>query len=209
MSADTAADALPPLSPICKPAPSLIACFPFEGAANDEAPSGPQPSAVQNVSYGPGPDGLAVQVDGSSVITLPSAAVWNVSQVTIEMWFRLTQVPAAGQRMGLFDSDGRYGVFVYDDGVHCVLPDTVSIGLVPVNEWTHIACVHDGTSVIAYKNGDPVSSLPATSPPTQSQLAAAIGANSPSGDHLVGAIDSLRVWSMARSAGDIKKAAGH
>jgi hypothetical protein len=111
--------------------------------------------------------------------------------------------------MGLFDSDNRYGIFVYDDGPHCVMPDVVSIGIVPIGEWTHIACVHDGASVIGYRNGAPLSSIPATLPPSHSVGSIAIGSNSPSGDNLDGEIDSLRVWNVARTADQIAAAAKH
>lgn len=192
---------------LCDPAPSLLACFPFEGFVYDEAPNGQQATTATNVAFVPGHDGQALKVSEHTVVALPASSTWNVTTVTVEMWFKLTSLPDGDKRMGLFDSDGRYGVFVYSDGVHCVMPDVVSIGLVAVNEWTHIACVHDGSAVIAYRNGKLFSSIPATTPPAQSQLGTAIGSNSPSGDALDGAIDSLRVWSRARSADEIAQAA--
>jgi len=190
-------------SAFCKASPSLLACFRFEGSVVDESPANHQPTTASNVTYVPGHAGQAAHIGPQTMISIPSAPDWDVATVTIEMWFRLGSVPAAGQRMGLFDSDNRYGVFVYDDGPHCVMPDVVGIGIVNPGEWTHIACVHDGTSVIGYRNGALFSSIPATLPPSHSLGTIAIGSNSPAGDTLNGEIDNLRVWSVARTPDQI------
>jgi hypothetical protein len=205
---DASTDAPTGPPPLCDGSSSLLACFRFEGAVIDESPAAHPVTTDTGVAFVAGHEGLAAQVGANSAIRLPAASDWNVAAVTLEAWVHPSSLPAAGARMGVFDSDGRSGMFLFDDGIHCLMPDELRTGVLTTGVWTHVACVHDGASVSVYVNGALLTSIPATTPPGQSATGTiAVGGNAPSGDPFDGEIDSLRVWSVARSAGEIAAAA--
>jgi hypothetical protein len=64
--------------------------------------------------------------------------------------------------------------------------------------WTHLACTYDGQAIRLYQDGQ-------AGPTTASTLGIStgntdgttLGQNSPSGDHLHGALDDVHVWNVA------------
>lgn len=75
---------------------------------------------------------------------------------------------------------------------------------VPLDTWTHIAAVYDGSNMYVYANGVLVASQPATvSLPTttdQFNIGSRIGSNT---ENFTGSIDEVRVWTTARTAEQI------
>lgn len=71
---------------------------------------------------------------------------------------------------------------------------------VPLDTWTHIAAVYDGSNMYVYANGVLVASQPATvSLPTttdQFNIGSRIGSNT---ENFTGSIDEVRVWTTART----------
>jgi hypothetical protein len=111
--------------------------------------------------------------------------------------------------MGLFDSDGRYGLFVHDKGdLRCLRGGAVAnMTNMPLDTWTHAACVFGGGKLRLYVNGALAKEVSADAPLAGSG-SNAIGSNAPSGDSLDGRIDDFRVWNVARSGSEICAAAG-
>jgi hypothetical protein len=73
-----------------------------------------------------------------------------------------------------------------------------------VNVWSHVACTYDGAMVRIFHNGQQLNSAASTG----ALLAGdgngiAIGGNSPSGDPLLGDVDELRIWKIARTPAQI------
>jgi hypothetical protein len=64
-------------------------------------------------------------------------------------------------------------------------------------EWAHIALVHDGTNLNAYKNGTLVGSVPSGSTANDANLLIGSG--------FEGQLDELRLWDSARSAAAIQE----
>ena len=83
----------------------------------------------------------------------------------------------------------------------------VSGGKVIADQWAHVACVVDGTRVHVYLDGIALAASTGSilSNPT---LSAALGGNAPSGEPFVGAIDSFRMFRVARTTAEIAAAAG-
>ncbi|MCW1149234.1 LamG domain-containing protein, partial [Flavobacterium lacisediminis] len=75
---------------------------------------------------------------------------------------------------------------------------------VPLNTWTHVAAVYDGTNMYVYANGNLIASqaasvtLPATS--NQVNIGSRIGSNT---ENFTGNIDDIRVWNVVRTAEQI------
>lgn len=197
-----------PLPPFCDPNDaSLLACFRFEGDTLDA--SGKSNTVTPtNVNLGGGKAGQAGDFQADSQIRIEDAPHWHVSQYTLELWY--SQRSYGGTRMGLFDSDGRYGLFVYGAGeLRCSRGDAVaSMTNMPLDTWTHAACVFDGAKLRLYVNGAQAAEDDAVPPEPDGTGSNALGSNAPSGDSLDGLIDDVRVWNVARSASEICAAAG-
>jgi hypothetical protein len=71
-----------------------------------------------------------------------------------------------------------------------------------MNEWVHIALVHSGGMLYAYKNGTLVNSVSSSSTYSNSYLEAGYGSNNYK--YFNGIIEEGRVWNVALSAGTIQ-----
>jgi hypothetical protein len=197
----------PPL--FCEAA-ALIACYPFEGDAADGTGNGHDASA-QNVTYVQGEEGLAVELDATSLVQIPASDSFTSSALTIEVWLRLAELPAPGYRMGIVDYNSRWGLWIDDQGVRCTVSGYADMTgpQLTVGLWQHVACTIDGTARGLYLDGVSVDSANgAIITPTPTGEPLTIGSNAPSGDALIGRIDQLRIFGAARSAAQICEAAG-
>lgn len=194
---------IPP--PVICTEPNLSGCFAFENDLVNNAPGGGGPTNVQDVTFTDGVDGRAVLLGATSFIRSASAPGFNLPVSTIEAWVRPDQLP---DESVVFDADERFSIAVSSGGVlYCRSGGTlVQGGSVKVGQWTHVACVADGTRVRAYVDGVSVSFGTAVNG-THPTAGIAIGGNAPSGLPFIGAIDSLRLFSVARTATEISNAA--
>ena len=192
--------------------PDLIACYRFDGNLEDGSGNGQEPDVGLVAGYVAGIEGQAVALDASSEVHMANDAPWNAPVMTLELWMRPSAIPAAGQRAGLMDKDGQFGMWLYPPGtpggmLRCGAGDLYGGGTVDPGVWTHFACTHDGTTVRLYKNGIEVASKAAGTGVTASEIA--IGSNVPGYDsRFVGDIDALRAFAVARTAAQICAAAG-
>ncbi|MDI1450734.1 LamG domain-containing protein [Polyangium sp. 6x1] len=196
-----------PEPPFCDPTDaSLLACFRFEGDAKDE--SGKTNTVTPtNVTFKAGVDGQAADLKAGSQVFIDDAPHWDVTEYTVELWYYQRSHP--GTRMGLFDSDGRYGFFIYGQGdLQCTRGGAIAnMQNMPLDTWTHAACVFGGGKLRLYVNGTQVEEVDAMAPVAGSG-SNAVGSNAPDNDSLDGRLDNVRIWNVARSAADICKAAG-
>jgi hypothetical protein len=211
-------DARPPEpGVVCDPAdPSLLACYRFENnlfesQPHDESAHGNNGLAT-DLTLVLGHDGLGSAMDSTptSDVRVPdSASLDPIAAITLEAWIRPRTVPAVG-RAGIVDNDGQYGMFLAPGGaVQCMMGSGNLVGpTVPIDRWVHVACTYDGTAVRVYQDGYVSATVPATGPlATDRTDGLAIGHNSPAGEPFDGAIDDLRIWSVARTDADICRAA--
>jgi hypothetical protein len=205
---DGAPDA--PAAPFCDAAnePALVGCWQFEGNTTDA--SGDNNNAtVQNTSFGTGKVGMGLTLQASSLVAVADSTSLTPTTLTIEAFVRPTALPTGSARMGVFDNDGQYGLFLVDNGVLCSMSVAVTGPAVAINTWSHIACTYDGTTVRLYLNGAQVATLGGGSPLGAGNTnGSVIGGNSPSGDQLIGTIDQVRVWNVARTAAQVCAASG-
>jgi hypothetical protein len=214
-SVDAAPDAAPPA--FCDPADdTLVACYRFEAEhaeqPYDESAFGNHGTAT-DVTFAAGPDGggqALVTRAGSSVRVPDSASLDVAGPLTLELWVRPRALPA-GDRAGLLDNNGQYGLFLSGQGeIRCAMSATVLVGLrVPAGAWTHVACAYDGERVTLYQDGVAGPSSRASAPlVTDRADGLGLAQNSPSGENLDGAIDQVRIWRARRSDAQICAAAG-
>lgn len=204
-SVDAGGDAAPSASNLCTP-PNLVLCFPFEGEVVDKSGTDVVPGTVQNVAYAPGKEGQAASLGATSAIRFAPNAVFNVPAVTVEAWVK--RAPAATAADGvLFDADGRYSLTVTAAGaVLCKSSGGLaSGGTVPVDQWTHVACVVGGGTTRVYVDG--IERATGAGGITATAGGQALGGNSPSGEPFLGAIDSFRLFGVARTAAEVAAAA--
>lgn len=204
-SVDAGGDAAPPSSNLCTPS-NLVLCYPFEGEVVDKSGTDLVPATLQGVAYTSGKEGQAALLGATSAIRFAPNAVFNVPAATVEAWVK--RAPAAAAADGvIFDADGRYSLTVTAAGAALCKSSggQASGGTVPVDQWTHVACVIGGGSTRVYVDGIERASGPGGI--TASGLAEALGGNSPSGEPFLGAIDSFRLFSVARTAAEMAAAA--
>jgi hypothetical protein len=211
-------DGKPAAAPACDDqSKDLIACYRFDG---DDVKNEPRDGS----SYGnDGTTTGASLVDGlpghgKAMSFSPTAAAlvkddtsFDVQTLTLEMWLYVRALPPAAGRAGLLDENGEYGLFLAPDGaVRCSIGSATDIGLaVTVGAWTHIACTYDGATIQLYQDGAAGASINSMIViPSAPVDGLALGQNLPSGDHLDGAIDDVRVWRVARSRAQVCADAG-
>jgi hypothetical protein len=110
-----------------------------------------------------------------------------------------------GIARGVLGGQDRIWVFNFDGS-----SDMVGVDYIP-GEWVHIALVHDGGVLRAYKNGFEVGSVPSgptqqppvTAPRPVLQLGGVI--MSPRNWTFGGWIDEVQIWNVARSAAEIRQ----
>jgi Concanavalin A-like lectin/glucanases superfamily len=199
-------------APFCDSAgdPTLVGCWEFENNAND-ASGDANNATAQNVTYATGKVGMAAVLQGNSSLVVGDRASLEPQHLTIEGWVKPSQAPGGGNRWGIFDSDGAYGVFITNTTFLCSLNGALTVNVtLPINQWTHFACTSDGAQVHLFVDGieNPVS---ITGQPlgTGNNNGIVIAGDSPSGnDRFLGAIDQFRVFNEARTPTQICLAAG-
>ena len=201
--ADSASDA-PTQAALCS-APDLVLCFGFEGAVVDGSPNALVP-VISGLTFVPGKTGQAGLFGPLSAMRFGPSPAFELTAATFEAWVKLAANPP-GDGV-IFDDDNRASLTILADGTLLCKPSSVpSAGKVVVEQWTHVACVFDGTNVRAYVNGTEVGSgagVIGSSPAST----AAVGGNAPSGEPFVGALDSFRAFKIARTPAQIAAAAG-
>jgi hypothetical protein len=146
---------------------------------------------------------------GSNAQTLIGGS-WANSK-TIDLWLKPTASgPAAanaaagnvlvgGTNWGVSQADigGQDSLWVWNNDGN---EDRISIPYTPLL-WTHIALVHDGGTLTAYKNGELVGSIPSGA--TSGDSSVYVG-GLPGGQNFTGALDELRFWDYGRTQPEIQ-----
>jgi hypothetical protein len=206
---DGAIDAPPP-APFCDTAnePTLVGCWQFEGNTNDASGDNNNATA-QNTTFGTGMVGMGLVTTANSLVTVPDNASLSPATLTVEAFVRPTMLPTGGARMGIFDNDGSYGLFILANSVSCSMSVVAAGPALVVNQWTHVACTFDGTTTRLYINGvEAAMTAGGSALGAGNTNGSVIAGNSPNGDSLVGTIDQVRVWNVARTAAQICAASG-
>lgn len=210
---DAAVDA-PVVTPLCNAGnPALRACFTFTGGTVTNGAGTTLTITTQNIGTTAGPVGDALAVGATSHVHIAETPALDlVGPYTFEAFVRLGATPPNGGRAGIYDENGEFGIFVDDQRrVYCTNGPVIGPALV-LGTWTHIACVYDRSNVILYVNGQ-VNAMTAltgdlnTATADGGNLGQDCRGNGAPGDPLTGALDEVRIWATARTAGEIAAAA--
>lgn len=210
---DAPRDDSPMAAPFCDPTDTtLAACWQFENTGTDGSGSNPSNTAnTTTATFASGKVGQGLVVDTLSAVTVADTLSMSPPSLTIEAWVRPTQLPLGGDRMGILDNNNSYGFFIYANRLECSGIATVA-AVVPTNLWTHVACTHDGVNGRLYVDGVLAAAVTVGGPLGVGDASGSvIGGNSPGGGStsaLVGMLDQMRVWNVARTAAQICTAAG-
>ena len=212
VASDVAIDAAPDarLVPFCDTTdPALMVCYEFEGDAKDASTHGLD-ATTSNVSFVTGRVGKAMQFANNSAAEVADSAVWDVAELTIEAWIKPTQLPTAGNRMGIVDMNGQYGLFLHETGrVQCTMVNGVSMQIdagIQANQWAHVACSYDGAATTIYIDGvQKFQQGGGGALATTGTSGISIAADNPagSGSRLIGLIDQVKLVARAYTAAEV------
>jgi hypothetical protein len=200
---DTDPPAPPP--PACPDDPALSLCLRFEGRVVDESAHA-LPVATAGVRYQEGPSGLAARLGPDSDIRLADSALLDAPTITVEAWLSPRALPPAGQRRGIADSPGQYGMFLLPPAtVMCVAGQAQAEArdVLAVDRWTSAACTFDGDAVAVWIEGKKVAQVPSGGVSQGGHDGLTVGLNNPTGEHFEGLLDNVRLWRRIRSAADL------
>lgn len=166
----------------------------------------PMATVPTNALVFDGQPAQSVQVD---------AAAFNVTAgLTIEAWVnvaawtkRYQAIVTKGEAWGIVRNDDKAQIAFRTaiPGVPNAFDDLVSTVDFPLGVWTHVAAVFTGTRKQLYINGELTADAAHAGPLVTSNFAVAFGSNAAVPDRtLVGIMDSVRLWSAARSAEQIQ-----
>jgi WD40 repeat protein/serine/threonine protein kinase len=162
-------------------------------------------------------DGFALDLAGTAgrVVVGPSEALRMRDAFTAELWFRPADDAAAGAFETLLNREGEYQVALAPDRT---IQWTTARGAAwigwnnsrctpPAGAWTHVALAYGTDMAALYVNGIQVMSRPALGVlgdqhPDLDELR--IGGRQAARSPFRGRIDEVRVWSVARSAAQVR-----
>jgi hypothetical protein len=154
--------------------------------------------------------------DYVSITNASTGAVWSsfTSAVTIETWINpevyggngtvFCKDNGAGTASFVLRYEGANLMFYVNSngaGTDLSIPST----LTPLNQWSHLACVYDGTTMKAYINGILVGTTARTGTIANPAVPVFIGATPNQNWLLKGSLDEFRVWNVARTQTEIQQ----
>jgi hypothetical protein len=153
----------------------------------------------------------ALQLTGAASARTSKVVTTRIDGITLEAWVRwdggtsLQSVVYNGNQ-----STNGYGIYLQNGAVRLLAggrgwTDCTGCSLVQ-GEWTHLAAVRDGYSWLIYQDGLRRTAANAQLQPLPPAGALSIASNPAGLDRLIGAIDEVRVWTIARTAQQIAAA---
>jgi hypothetical protein len=199
---------------------SIVACYEFENTTNDESRYMLTTTPTPGLMFKPSMTGLgqALQLANDSNVQIAETVRLDLQTFTVEAW--LYPSSTNGQNVSVVNNGGQYGMFVdTNNAAYCARvtsnpppgksPLAVAVASTPLmlNQWTHVACVYDGTNLTLYVNGTKAGAdSTGGAVVTTGMTGTGIGSDTPTTakqNHYVGLIDNLRIWSDARIRADI------
>ncbi len=157
------------------------------------------------------PYGLFLRFDGppanNAYFEVPNSAALNpTTAITIELWVRLS---ASGDCRSLVGKDFTASYWVGSCGnvLRAYFRGSGSAhdaGIIPNNQFTHLAVTYDGHFQKHYINGELIHTFAVSGAPTASTAPLRIGSDVSFAHAPTGEIDEVRIWSVARTVDQIR-----
>ncbi len=175
----------------------------------------PPPSGAGNaLSFSGVPD-----AGPGDYVNIPDSSTLNfVTTFTVEAWINPAQYgyghvvskalddPNGGGREWSieFSDSGTFETLIYYLPQNPDYKYARSASAIPLNVWTHVAGVYDGSSIYTYVNGQLVAVTADTSPIPNTGVPLTIGNDYSDDRPFNGVIDEVRVWNVARSQSQLQ-----
>ena len=200
------ADAPIPIAPAtCHTAlPGVRLCLDFEGNALAQDTSGLAHTVdISDVTATTrGTQGAASLTSTSTIFVEPRSDLDISPRLSMEMWISVHSFPS-NDAAWLVSSTDEYGLWLTQQGLSCGVSSrttdassSVNVSL-PLNQWTHVACVYDGSTLKLYVNGSIVGCDPQALT-IDNTVGAGVTISS-----FDGAIDDVHLYASAITGGDV------
>ena len=216
----------PPGVPLCDDGDQdLLLCVSFDdGTPRNDAASSIQPQRMIDVDPIAGQVGMGGGFGDTTVLQFPEDSRLDLLQpFAFELFVRLDEPPGTtgSRRIGLVDNNGQYSLFADQRDLgsgtqiypYCNAQATV-VGTMPlvIGQWHHVACVQEAGMLRIYVDGVVASVANPTPIATMVSNGTVIGQDGDGNpetqsDAMVGGVDELRLWRVARGADQIQAAA--
>lgn len=189
----------------------LIDWWPADGNAQDIV-GGDNGVLIDGCTYAPGEDGQAFQFDGTSgYVALANSIFGLPAPWTVCLWVYRQQTP---QSSAALLSDGIYTLKLEQlNGAHEVGMSELGVAdwvftnssyVVPLETWTHLAFVSNGSSTTLYVNGVQTGVLNASMAVGRKSLGAADLNSMGYTDYMEGRLDDVMIYDKALSGSQIQ-----
>lgn len=140
-----------------------------------------------------------------------SLALNPTNALTIEAWISVTTAPSPENCRSIIGKNWlqSYWLGVCSGVLRSYLKGSTSVrngGVIPSNQWTHVAVVFTGAERRHYINGELINSFPEAAPLPTSGDPVRIGSDVSWQFTPQGAIDEVRLWNVARTTAQIRSA---
>lgn len=164
-SATTTPPPPPPPTTCHSSVPGIVLCLDFEPPNLTKDTSGFSHSVqAQNVSQTMRAGQGAASLGSSSSIYVQDRADLDIAQpMTIEMWISPHSIPQSSDQTWMVASTDQYGFGLDPSGIVCGVSPPPNVEQqtafvnggtgIPLNQWSHVACVYDGAMLAVYVNG--------------------------------------------------------
>ena len=213
------------LAPVNTGEPGMIANYPFDDNANDATPYanhgtiGGTPTFITRA----GATGKAIKFNGKDSVLVKNAVQLISDFTSVGFWIRVDSVNLANAEAYIIDFGN------YDQRWKISLPQHLKIvwttnsknaqfnnaisdmdsgdgNELVKNIWWHVVMVHDGVNDIIYVNGVETKRKPAAGKLNSTARNLYFGNNgSNGGQYFIGALDNVKIYNKALTAGEAKK----
>jgi hypothetical protein len=144
----------------------------------------------------------AMEFDGESAAYVRDGALFGpTDRFGMEVWVAAGEADAQGLKGVMANGTGAQGYVIGQSGGQWVVfvgsVGAFPIGPVEPGRWTHLALVHDGTALTAYRDGEPIRTVP---PSAAVAPFFRIGTAGLPDEHFKGRIHQARVFTFAAGA---------
>ena len=194
---------------------SLVARYSFDDGTASEASDGSLDGTIRGAAATAGWDGDgALAFDGDDAVDFPAAATADVlggSPRTACVWARLDDFDhGALFTYGSYVEDGEFGLLTFDDDAHvrvqfygdASLATYVALDGADDGGWHHYCVAYDSATWALYFDGS-LARDGAAALDTGADQRLRLGERAKDGFGLLGALDELRLYAGALSAGDV------